>query len=342
MKSADKKNGTLKLAKIFSEFIATNEGKRSGYTVNGYKIAMRSFADFATDRLGANVGNFDITYFTDSNVSRFLEWLQDKHGDSAKTCNMRLCQLRAFLKYASKEPEIMPYYLAIRQIRRFIVEKQAHAEDPLTKNAIAVLMKTPGTDTLQGLRYTAIMALLYTMALRIDELLSAKIKDAVLWGTHPSITVVGKGRKVRTLYIMDAPLKLLKKFISIAHGEHPNQEAYIFFSKSGGIFCKSTARGVNKQLEKYATQAHKQCPEVPIHIHAHQFRHSLATHLLEDNMNVFQISKLLGHESVDTTMTYLGVTAAMTNEAIKKVESEAARAIKPQWKKNISTLRDLF
>jgi len=342
MKKSDKKNGALELAKAFSDFMAAGEGKRSEYTLNGYRTAVRSFADFASDRLGAGMGNFGISFFTESNVNRYLEWLRDKHDDSAKTCNQRLCQLRAFLKHASRDPEVMPYYLAVRQIPRFIGDKTPHAVAPLSKRAVEALVKAPGTDTHLGLRYSTMLALLYSMALRIGELLSAKMKNVCLQGPHPCITVVGKGRKVRTLYIMNKPLKLLRKYIAVAHGNEPNPEAYLFYSKSGGLFCMSTARGVNKQLEKYAAKARETCPDVPEHIHSHQFRHSIATHLLEDDMNVFQISKMLGHKNVETTMVYLGVTAAMTSNAIKKVESEAARAVKPVWKNKPGKLHDLF
>ncbi len=342
MNRPDKKNGALELAKMFAAFIEANEGKRSTCTVNGYQAAMRSFADFASERLGAGTGNFDVTFFTEANVSRYMEWLRDRRKDSAKTCNQRLCQLRAFLKHASRAPSVMPYYLAVRRIPQYITEKKPHADEPLTKPAIAALMKAPGTDTPLGLRYTAMMALLYTMALRIDELLSVRMKDVRLVGDNPSLTVVGKGRKVRTLYIMNAPLKLLRRYIDHAHGRNPNPDAYLFYSKVGDQFGKATARGVNKQLDKYAAKARVSCPDIPKHIHSHLFRHSMATHLLEDNMNVFQISKMLGHKSVETTMVYLGVTATMTANAIKKVESESARQVKPVWEKNPGKLRDLF
>lgn len=342
MNKMNNNSGALELAKSFSNFIESNKGKRSEYTINGYRIAMRSFADFASERLGAGMSNFDITFFSEGNVSRYLEWLQSKHDDSSKTCNQRLCQLRAFLKYAARDPAVMPYYLAVKQISRFIIEKKPYAVEPLTKKSIEAIMRVPGIDTPLGLRYTTLIALLYTMALRIDEILSVRMHDITLQGTHPSITVIGKGRKVRTMYIMTAPLKLLKKYIAMAHGCNPNPEAYLFYSKSGGLFSKSSTRGVNKQLDKYAAMAREVCSEVPEHIHSHQFRHSMATHLLDDNMNVFQISKMLGHKSVETTMTYLGVTATMTNNAIKKVESESARCVKPVWKKNIDKLHNLF
>lgn len=342
MNTTKTNKGSIVLARLFSDFLESNTGKRSECTITGYRTAMRLFASFAEQHLHADPSRFDITYFTGLHVSRYLQWLQDTKGASPQTCNLRLCQLRAFLKYASKDPSVMPYYLSLRQIERYITENRTKVVEPLSRSAIAALMKAPGTDTETGLRYTLLIAMLYTMALRIDEVLSIRIKDMRLDVVKPYVTVVGKGRKARTVYFYKATLKTLRKYIAKEHGGNPNPEAYLFYAKSGGQFCKVSARGVNKQLAVYAARARESCPEVPGRVHTHQFRHSMATHLLEDGMNVFQISKMLGHESVETTMTYLGVTVSMTESAIRKIESTAARSVKPVWKKNIHKLQDLF
>ena len=342
MNTTIKNNGAITLAKQFAGFLGANTGKRSDCTIIGYRTAMRLFASFAELHLHADVAHFDITYFTEQHVSRYLQWLQDTQAASPQTCNLRLCQLRAFLKYASKDPSIMPYYLSLRQIERYITENRTKVVEPLTKAAIDALMKAPGTDTETGLRYTLLIAMLYTMALRVDEVLSIKIGDLMMHANKPYVTVVGKGRKARTVYFMNATLRILHKYITREHGANPNPEAYLFYARSGGLLCKASARGVNKQLAVYAAKARESCPEVPEHVHSHQFRHSIATHLLEDGMNVFQISKMLGHASVETTMVYLGVTVSMTENAIRKIESTAARSVKPVWKKNIRNLQDLF
>lgn len=342
MSTTKTNNGAIALARLFSDFLEANAGKRSECTITGYRTAMRLFATFAERHLHADTAHFDITYFTEQYVSRYLQWLQDTKGVSPQTCNLRLCQLRAFLKYASRDPAIMPYYLSLRQIEQYITENRTKVVEPLSRPAIAALMKVPGTDTETGLRYTLLIAMLYTMALRIDEVLSIKIKDIRLDAAKPYVTVVGKGRKARTASFFKATLKTLRKYIAKEHGSNPNPEAYLFYARYGGQFCKVSTRGVNKQLAVYAEKARKSCLEVPERVHSHQFRHSMATHLLEDGMNVFQISKMLGHESVETTMTYLGVTVSMTDNAIQKIESTAARSVKPLWKKNIRNLQDLF
>lgn len=336
------KSDAVNLAKMFAEFIASCEDKRSSCTIASYRTAMKSYADFAEARLGAGTGNFGISFFTENNLRRYMEWLQDKQKSSVQTCNLRLCQLRAFLKYASRDPLVMPYYLESRQVERYVSENKANVVEPLSRDVIKALISAPGTKTELGFRYTTLISMMYTMALRVDEILSLRIKDVVLDAPKPYATVVGKGRKARTAYIMSATSRIMRKYIAKIHGSTPNAEAYLFFSKSKGQFCKATSRGINKQLEKYADKAREVCPDMPQHIHSHQFRHSMATHLLEDNMNVFSISKMLGHKSVETTMVYLGVTVAMTDAAIKKIESSAAKNVKPIWKKNVEKLKELF
>lgn len=202
MKTSTQNTGAIALAKMFSGFLEDNAGKRSAYTITGYRMAMKSFAMFAQQRLGADTAHFDITYFNEQNVSRYLEWLQDKQGTSPQTCNLRLCQLRSFLKYASREPAVMPYYLSLKQIERYIADNRTKVVEPLSKAAIVAIMGAPGTGTETGLRYTLLISMLYTMALRMDEVLSIKIKDMKLDASKPYVTVVGKGRKARTAYFM--------------------------------------------------------------------------------------------------------------------------------------------
>ena len=66
---------------------------------------------------------------------------------------------------------------------------------------------------------------------------------------------------------------------------------------------------------------------------ADQFRHSMATHLIDDGVNVFRVSKFLGHKSVSTTMKYIGITPKMTEKAIAQIESSSLHHISAKWKK---------
>lgn len=337
----EKSQSAIELANHFADFIEYSRGRKSECTISGYRYAMKLFAEYVTETEKNAYEKFTMSYFTEDNIRKFIVWLQDKRGIKPQSCNLRISQLLSFLKYMSRIPEYKHLYLKIKTVSRLTAIDTSKVIEPLTKSAITALLNTSGTKTQTGLRYTTIMAMLYTMATRIDEVLSIRIGDLILDNGKPRVTVIGKGRKARTVYIMSKTLRLLRKYILSEHGKNPDPSAYLFYSHSKGLHCKISERGVNKQLCKYAQRARNVCPEVPEAVHTHQFRHSMATHCLDDGMNIFQISKMLGHKSVHTTMIYLGVTVAMTESAIKKIESSTVQTIKPKWKPSMK-LKDLF
>ena len=159
-----------------------------------------------------------------------------------------------------------------------------------------------------------------------------KIKDVHCNATLAFVVVNGKGNISRTVYITKKMEALLRKYISSFHGSAPVDEHYLFFSPEKGFCYPLCERSVNKHLDKCSMVVHDKNPEMPSHIHSHQFRHAMATHLLEDGLNIAQISKMLGHKSIDTTMHYLVFTISMQEEAITKIESAAVSAIQPKWK----------
>ena len=87
-------------------------------------------------------------------------------------------------------------------------------------------------------------------------------------------------------------------------------------------------------LKKYAVQGHDTNPEVPVNLHAHQFRHAKASHWLEDGMNIVQISFLLGHAQLQTTMLYLDITSEQEARAMATLEDEEDKKAVPKWKKD--------
>ncbi len=78
---------------------------------------------------------------------------------------------------------------------------------------------------------------------------------------------------------------------------------------------------VNERLKIYAEKAHKTCPELPSSMHTHQIRHSACTHWFQDGINIAQISRYLGHESLETTRIYLGISKEELAQAMAKREN---------------------
>ena len=141
-----------------------------------------------------------------------------------------------------------------------------------------------------------------------------------------------KGSKIRTLYLLPKAVAHLKKYLKEFHGDTPNPEAYVFYSRNTGSHGKMSQTAVNKQLKKHARAAHEMCDEVPLDLHAHQLRHAKASHWLEDGMNIVQISFLLGHEQLQTTMVYMDITLEQELKALATLEDENDKKVSKKWK----------
>jgi len=176
------------------------------------------------------------------------------------------------------------------------------------------------------------MIIIYSTAARIDEILSLKTEQLHLDVEKPNVTIIGKGSKIRTLYLLPKAVAHLKKYLKEFHGGTPNPEAYVFYSRNTGSHGKMSQTAVNKQLKKHARAAHEMCDEVPRDLHAHQLRHAKASHWLEDGMNIVQISFLLGHEQLQTTMVYMDITIEQELKALATLEDENDKKVSKKWK----------
>ena len=79
---------------------------------------------------------------------------------------------------------------------------------------------------------------------------------------------------------------------------------------------------------------------MPLGLHAHQLRHAKASHWLEDRMNIVQISFLLGHEQLNTTMVYLDITTEEEAKALATLEDENDKTVSKKWKSGNASLAD--
>lgn len=108
--------------------------------------------------------------------------------------------------------------------------------------------------------------------------------------------------------------------------------------KNSCVYPELTEQSVKKQLKKWAFIANKECSEIPLNLHPHQLRHSAVTHWLDDGMNIVQISYLLGHEQLQTTMIYLEITVAQKAKTLEVIEDTTNDKVRTA---EISKLTDL-
>jgi site-specific recombinase XerD len=311
--------------------LAPSRGNRSGRTAKSYRDALTLYIGFLETVKGTRPGQLAAGCFGRDVIEEWLAWLADARGCCPATRNQRLAAVRAFLKYLAGKDIA---YLALWEDARAVARARTGRRkvEGMPRDAVKALLRAPDTSTRTGRRDLALMVVLYATACRIDELLSLKVGHLALDADRPSVTVVGKGAKVRTLYLLPKAAAHLRRHLAECHGPDPDPDAYVFYSRNTGPKGKLTQPAVAKQLKKHAAAARQECPQVPADLHAHRFRHAKASHWLEDGMNIVQISYLLGHESVQTTMVYLDITTEQEAAALATLEDEHDRSAPKKWK----------
>jgi len=145
-------------------------------------------------------------------------------------------------------------------------------------------------------KHKAIIALLYSSGIRRDELLKLKLSD--IDTDRMTIRIhSGKGDKSRDVILATRTLELLRAYYLFIH---PKPETYVFESTQVGKPYSATS--VSKIITKSALRAGIQKP-----ISAHTLRHTFATHMLEQGVNLKLIQRMLG--PLKSTMVYLHLSA---------------------------------
>ena len=311
----------------------------SEHTLKNYRTSLTLYLTFLEKEQNITPSRLSIDCFSLKYIEGWIKWIKECRGCSAQTCNVRLGALRTFMKYLSERDFA---YLSAYEVACTIPSMKVPKRkiNGLSKAAVKQLLEMPKLSTKTGRRDLTFMILLYSTAARLDEVLSLRIRDIHLDLQKPYANIIGKGHKRRTLYLMPKVVAHLKRYIEEYHGKTPDPDSYLFYSRNVGTSVKMTQAAIDKMLKKHAKAAHLLCDEVPIGLHAHQFRHAKASHWLEEGMNIVQISFLLGHEQLETTMVYLDITTDDERKALATLECEKDRNVSPKWKNADGSLVD--
>ncbi len=154
------------------------------------------------------------------------------------------------------------------------------------------------------------VSLLYATGMRREELANIKLSD--IDSSVHTITVLGKGNKVRVVPTGEKSFEELVNYLSIREEyllKKMTKSPYLLLNRYGKPL---TVRSVNRIVKKFAQKE-------GMDFTPHTLRHSFATHLLENGADLLLIKEILGHASLSTTQKYTHVTA----EAMKKVYNQA-------------------
>lgn len=239
-------------------------------------------------------------------------------GVSKRSCKRRLCSLKHFYKYMLSVGYVSdnPFIL--------ITSPKTETKYPraLYKEQVEELFKRNAerTDDLAN-RDQAILHLLYYSGVRAQELVDLDIQSVML--KERKIRVIGKGNKERIVPFSVDCQAVLKEYIDkerrdwimlyqqwqkkqTAKGKTVSARSPLFFNAQGGPL---TTRGL-----EYILNSIQEKTGLFVGLHPHIFRHSFATHLLENGADLRVIQELLGHESINATQVYTHVTEKAMKE----------------------------
>jgi site-specific recombinase XerD len=220
-------------------------------------------------------------------------------GVGVPTLNQSVATLRFFFRVTLKRHDILEHTHFIHEPRKLPVV--------LSPEEVARML-----DAAPGLKYKAALSVAYGAGLRASEVVSLKIGD--IDSERMVIRVEqGKGRKDR--YVMLSPhlLALLRAWYKAAR-----PQGWLFPGRDR--VQPMTTRQLNR-----ACHAAAQMAEIDKRVSLHTLRHSFATHLLEQNIDVRVIQVLLGHAKLDTTALYTRVATKTISEVMSPLEHIAGR-----------------
>ncbi|MCX6783497.1 MAG: tyrosine-type recombinase/integrase [candidate division WWE3 bacterium] len=240
--------------------------------------------------------------------------LSSKSAETIKKNTQKgfLVALRAFLKYL-----LITKNLKVLSPEKVILGK-AEPSIPkfLNNEQLDRLLSVQNLDRKSGLRDKAILEVLFSTGLRVSELTHLN-RESINFESK-EFSVIGKGRKVRTVYLSDASVTSLKRYL--ATRKDAFKPLFVRYSgktmeagDSDGESARLSVRSVERMLEKYVGRSGISIGATP-----HTLRHTFATDLLSHGADLRSVQEMLGHSSLSTTQIYTHVT----NQQLKSVHGK--------------------
>lgn len=314
--------------KVAYDFLVHLRAVRNGseHTLRNYTIDLNCFKEYLEAELGLEESlpkiQYQIPYEQreserdtlleiekiDRKTIRGFLAFQSKDNVNKRTLMRRLSTLRTYFKYAFSKKHLS--HNPTEEIENPKSEKKI--PQFLSYDQILHFFAQPDLSTLFGFRDRTMMELFYSSGLRVSELVALNQHDVDL--THLLIKLKGKGKKERVIPITKNAAQWINDYLS--HSERNSFDPHaIFLNKHG---TRITSRSVDRNFDKYLRLS-----GLSGNITPHTIRHTIATHWLENGMDLKTIQVLLGHSSLATTTIYTQVSNKLKKEVYDQTHPRA-------------------
>lgn len=280
----------------------------SEHTLYSYLNDLNHFLNFVTQYLSQETS---IKIIASIDIRLMRSWLSERHKNnySANSNARALSSVKNFYKYLEKKHDINCHAVFIVQCPKkpkTLPKALSQEETQASLKNIEML----GDEEWIHIRNKALLTLIYASGMRISEALS-------ITKTHLEnkefIKITGKGNKERLIPWIEEARLLIHQYLN--HLPFSIEEnTPIFLGKRGAPLQRAV---FNRELIRL-----RRLIGLPEYLSSHSFRHSFATHLLENGANLRSIQDLLGHQSLSTTQRYTKINPAHLESVYNKAHPE--------------------
>lgn len=277
-------------------------------TLKAYRIDLRQYFEFFDGKEPEKTG-----------IEKYITDLHKKYKQ--KTIKRKIASVKAFYNYLEEEELIAesPFRKIKVKFKETIVLPRIIPREEIEKllNCMYSYSQWTEMEDKYLLRDLAVVEVFFATGARVYEI--SNIKAECIDLTTGLIRFMGKGGKERYVQIGEPDvLELLKRYYKVSK-DSIDRSGYFFTNQRGERF---TEQSIRLMLRKYVKQA-----GIKRHITPHMFRHSFATYLIEEGVDVSCVQQILGHSSIKTTQIYIHIAA--------KKQAEILRSRHPRNQMNI-------
>ncbi|HRI57327.1 MAG TPA: tyrosine recombinase XerC [Anaerolineae bacterium] len=287
------------------------ERNASPYTVRNYRGEIGQFIDFAQAH--------GVDSWQQVNKQLMRRWLAELHAGGYVPASIarRLSEVRACCTFLVREG-ILPH----NPLATVSSPKQGqHQPRVLSYDEVLAILRAIDLATPQGQRDRAIIELFYGSGIRLGELEMLDLRHIDL--ARREALVLGKGDKERIALFGSVAEAVLKLYLQQGRPKLATEEtdSALFLNRFGQRLRRVS---IIRMLDRYARQAGIERKVTP-----HALRHSFATHLVDEGVDIRLIQELLGHASPATTQRYTHISQARLHEVVQQAHPRAKRPPNP-------------
>lgn len=249
-------------------------------------------------------------------VREYLHFMQ-KFNYKKTTIARKIASIRTFYKYLHREKKI-----DANPAQNLISPKRPKSLPKfLTTEEIEQILSNINIDTPAGYRNRAILELLWASGMRVSELSGLNFENLNL--EHNEIIVFGKGSKERIILITDRAKNYLQGYIDYARPLIAQEYNHDPITDSSPVFINKTGYRLQTRMIRNVINDIVEKIELPKKVTPHMFRHSFATHLIENGADLRVVQELLGHASISNTQIYTHISMQHMKEVYNETHPRA-------------------